>query len=202
MDISVIGAGGHSRSVIALLKNQSLPIDGVYDDSFEEGSNESIAGVCLKGKISSIKKESPIVLAIGNNTYRKELFNLYSKEIYILSIVHNKSFVDPTAKIGNSNLLFGNCFINAEVQIHENCIINTGAIIEHESIVGNHTHISVGAVLCGRVEIGDCVFIGANSVVKDKVKICDNVTIGAGSTVISDITLPGTYVGSPVRKIK
>lgn len=50
-------------------------------------------------------------------------------------------------------------------------------------------------------ELGDNVVIGTNSVVIGPVRICDNVIIGAISLVNKDITEPGVYVGTPVRKI-
>jgi serine acetyltransferase len=48
---------------------------------------------------------------------------------------------------------------------------------------------------------GDNVVIGANSVVVGPVTICSNVVIGALSLVNRDITEPGVYIGTPVRKI-
>lgn len=37
---------------------------------------------------------------------------------------------------------------------------------------------------------------------KKKINITDNVIIGLNSGVIKDITQEGTYVGTPVKKIK
>ena len=50
-------------------------------------------------------------------------------------------------------------------------------------------------------DLGDNVVIGANSVVIGPVCICDNVIVGAMSLVNKDITLPGVYVGTPVKRI-
>lgn len=50
-------------------------------------------------------------------------------------------------------------------------------------------------------DLGDNVVIGANSVVIGPVRICDNVIIGAMSLVNKDISEPGVYVGTPVRKV-
>ena len=49
--------------------------------------------------------------------------------------------------------------------------------------------------------LGDKVMIGANSVLVGPLSICDDVVIGAMSLVTADITRPGVYVGSPVRRI-
>ena len=62
--------------------------------------------------------------------------------------------------------------------------------------------MAVGAILCGRTVIGNRCMIGAGAVVIDQIKICDDVTVGANAVVVKDITVPGTYVGNPARKIK
>jgi acetyltransferase-like isoleucine patch superfamily enzyme len=45
------------------------------------------------------------------------------------------------------------------------------------------------------------VFLGAGATVIDGTTIADDVTVGAGATVVSDIREPGTYVGSPARRL-
>lgn len=50
------------------------------------------------------------------------------------------------------------------VVLGKGVICNTGAIIEHECIIGEYAHIAPGAVLTGNVQIGAHTFVGANSV--------------------------------------
>lgn len=49
---------------------------------------------------------------------------------------------------------------------------------------------------------GDNVVIGANSVVIGPVDICDDVVIAAMSLVNASIHEPGTYAGTPVRRVR
>ena len=58
------------------------------------------------------------------------------------------------------------------------------------------------AVVSGNCNIGNCVYIGTNSTIKEKLNICNNVTIGLNAGVVKDIKEPGTYVGTPAKKIK
>ena len=86
--------------------------------------------------------------------------------------------------------------------INIGCIINTGAIIEHQCEVGNFSHIAPGVKLCGNVIIGENCLIGANSVIKPGVKIGNNVTVGAGAVVLNDIQSNSRFVGNPAKQIK
>ena len=56
--------------------------------------------------------------------------------------------------------------------------------------------------MAGTVNVGEGTWIGAGATVSNNVNICGDCMIGAGAVVIKDIDKPGTYIGSPARKIK
>ena len=198
----LIGAGGHARSVIALLQNNGFAIKSIYDNSWKVGSSETILSIPVCGIIDDVPRNETICLAVGDNTIREELYHKHSKYTLKEVIEHPNAFIENSAVLGHSNLVFANVFVNADAKIGNNNILNTGCIIEHECVIGNHNHISVSAALCGRVTVGNNCFIGAGAIIKDKIKICDHVTIGAGAVVVKDINEPGVYVGNPSRKVK
>lgn len=201
-EVYLFGAGGHTRSLIALLKNCEFEILGIYDDSFNPEIKEFITSIEVMGNLSSYNSEKKIILSYGDNAKRKMLFLNYIKDVFQQNIIHSKSSVDETVLFGQSNFVFANTVINANVKIGNNNIINTGAILEHEVELGSNNHISVGSIICGRSSIGSDCFIGAGAVIIDKVNICDKVIIGAGAVVSKSIYESGTYVGIPAKKIK
>ena len=84
----------------------------------------------------------------------------------------------------------------------EVCIINTCASVDHDCDVADFVHVSVGAHVAGTCTIGERTWIGAGATVSNNITICPDCMIGAGGVVIRNICEKGTYVGSPVRKIK
>ena len=44
-------------------------------------------------------------------------------------------------------------YVNRGVKLGEYCILNTGAIIDHECVIGNGAHIMGGSYLAGRVNL-------------------------------------------------
>lgn len=200
--IYIIGAGGHTRSLLNILNKKKYSAAGIFDDNYKPDSKEYISEVKLIGKISDIKPGYNLVLSIGDNGRRKRLFINYYKQLLKTNIIHPKATIESKVKIGVCNQIFANTVINSHVKIGDNNIINTASIIEHESVIASHNHISVGAIICGRVMIGNGCFIGAGAVIIDKINMCDNVTIGANAVVIDSIDRPGTYVGNPARRIK
>lgn len=200
--IYLIGAGGHARSLINLLKQNNYKIVGILDDSFNKQKTEIIEGIKIIGKIKDIKKGANIALSIGDNKKRGRYFSHYKNYVVKNNLIHKQAFLEKNIDIGISNQIFANSYINSGVKIGNNNIINTGTTLEHEVQIGSHNHISVGSILCGRVNLGNKCFIGAGAVIIDRLNICNNVIVGANSVVIKNINKPGTYVGNPARKIK
>jgi len=200
--VAVIGAGGHSRSLINLLELNKIEITGVYDDSYKPFKKELINSYCILGKVRDIPNKSTVVLAIGDNEKRRRAFLKFKKRIFQKDLIHPRAVIEKRVITYGFNQVFSGVYLNSNVVMGYNNILNTNSILEHEVNIGNHNHISVNVVLCGRVRIGDHCFIGAGAVIIDGIKICNNVTIGANAVVVQDIETAGVYVGNPVKKIK
>lgn len=201
--INIIGAGGHTRSSLNLLKQTfKNTLFKIYDKNYTSPKIEYIDNIKIIELKENIPNKEIIFLSIGNNKEREKLYLQYNKQILDTNLFHTMSYKEDYIKIGKANQIFALAYINSFVEIGDNNIINTSSILEHEVKIGNHNHISVGAKICGRVKIGDRCMIGAGSTVIDKITICDDVIVGAGSIVIKDILEPGVYIGTPAKKIK
>lgn len=201
-NVYVVGAGGHFRSLMNLLDHNSYIIVGVFDETYEEEKPEKINGIPLIGDLTDIQESMVLVLAYGVNDKRKKLYLKYGNQVLKENLIHPTALVEKYTRLDYSNQIFADVYINSNVTIGENNIINSKVLLEHEVVIGSHTHISIGSVIGGRSVIGDNCFIGAGAVIIDKVSICDDVTIGANSAVIRNITQAGVYVGNPAKKIK
>jgi len=199
-NLYLVGAGSHARSLLNLAELSGLKIAGIYENSFAAG--EQVNHCDIIGTFSDIKKDDILILAVGNNIKREDIFTEYRTQIYEEGLIHPSAVLEPRVTMGCSNQVFAGVYLNSNVKTGDNNIINTKSVLEHEVVIGNHNHISVGAMICGRTKIGNRCFIGAGAIVIDKLSICNDVVIGAGSVVTKNINSPGTYVGNPARKIK
>jgi UDP-3-O-[3-hydroxymyristoyl] glucosamine N-acyltransferase len=80
-------------------------------------------------------------------------------------------------------------------------VVNTGAIVEHDCRIGSWTHLAPGSVLGGEVKVGERSLVGIGAQVLPGVEICDDAIIGGGATVVRPIADPGTYAGTPARRL-
>ena len=173
-EVIILGAGGHTRSLIPLIEHNNFKIRGIYDDSYNENLKEVILGYSVLGKLSELKDYKDLIISFGNPLKRQKIFSIYSDHVLHENLIHPSVLIEKKSIIGASNQVFPNVFINSGVIIQNNNIINTGAIIEHEVKIGNHNHISIGTIIAGRVSIGDLCYIGAGATIIDKIKICNN----------------------------
>jgi len=199
--VSLVGAGGHARSLLGLAHAAGIQVIEIFDRSYDLECPETILGVPVTGAFPSLHIQNPILLAIGDNAERSRLFDRLGPKIYAPNLIHPTTVLGPQVRWGNSNQVFAGSILNSQVTLGANNILNSGCIIEHDSVIGSGNHISVGSVLCGGVQLGNDCLVGAGAVVLPNKKIVDDVIIGAGAVVTKDILQPGTYVGNPARNV-
>jgi len=116
------------------------------------------------------------------------------------------NFIHPTveqpAVIGIGNYIQETVFIQAAVEIGDNCCINVGTVIAHQSRVGHSVFIAQLTSVCGEVTIGDGVYIGTHATILPRLTIGKWATIGAGAVVLKDVPPYAVVVGNPARIIR
>ena len=148
------------------------------------------------------------------------------------NIIGKNCFVHPTAVLDTEGMHatkapdgsrvqlkhMGNVILEDDVMIlalttvergvFESTIIKRGAKIDtrinigHNNIIGEDSVIACGTTVGGSVTLGKNCMVGLNVIIRNGISICDNVIIGMGSSVVSNITEPGIYMGSPARFFK
>jgi UDP-perosamine 4-acetyltransferase len=211
-EVLIVGAGGHSRVILSILAEQAVQsVIGVIDINLPQLSggisNELIMDcpvLSLETLNSFAQPESvDIFLAIGD----VELRHLWWKKLReagfsMPNLLSSHAIIDPSVKIGDSNVVCAKVFIGPEACLGNNNLINTGVILEHESSVGNNCHIAPGSIIAGRSHVMDNCFVGAGSVIIDGINLAQSTTLGAGSVLINNVNdSHGVYVGIPARRI-
>ena len=194
----IVGAGGHGK----VIADAALKIGYTNICYIDDHATGDVMGFPIIGTSADIEHLNDgsvdFIIGIGNNQVRKTIAEMYN--VNWVSIVHPSAQIAFNAKIGKGTVVMANAVVNVCTTIGEHCIINTGAIVEHDNVIENYAHISPNVALGGTVHIGSLTHVGIGATVKNNTEICSNCTIGAGAVVVKNIKEPGTYVGVPVRK--
>lgn len=203
-NLIIIGASGHGKVIAEIASKLDRYSQILFYDDFTFKEKFHGYKMIKKNEIDSyLLKDTEFFVAIGDNEVRfHKLTEIKNANYKLATLIDPNAIVSKSAVIKAGSVIMPGAIINADVVIESGVIVNTGAKIDHESKIEIGSHISPGVVIAGNVNVGSLVWIGANATVINNVIINRNTIIGAGSVVISDVILPGTYVGVPIRKVK
>lgn len=194
--IIIYGGGGHAKTCIDIIRQMGVfDIYGIVGRKLKLGS--LVLGVPVVGDdeylIKLYKEGYHLIVngvgAVSNHPVREDIYiKLKNIGFYLPNILHPKSILEPSVKMGEGNQIMAAAAVGSDAVIGNNCIINTGSIISHDCSLADNVHTAPGAILAGNVIVGSNTLIGMGSCTYLRVKIGTNVTIYNGCIISHDIT--------------
>lgn len=203
--VIVIGAGGHAKVCIELLRAMGEAVDFCVGGRDSPPTCVNIPVLEGDAHLERLREQGYIraFVAIGANKVRLKMADMAQALGYeLVNALSPSAVISPSATLGRGIAVMAGAVINAESAISDLCIVNTGATVDHDARIGKGAHIAPQCALAGNVTVGDLSFLGVGSRVIPGVDIGEGVMIGAGATVISDVPSHMTYVGTPAKQIK
>jgi sugar O-acyltransferase (sialic acid O-acetyltransferase NeuD family) len=204
------GAADQGRVNAPILRALGCEIVALVDDT--KGMVSPFAGVpLLEGwagletwMASQMMTDLGFVIAIGNpyGHIRNRLHDkLAARGLTAVSFADPSSLVCASASLGEGLQVMARALVHNDTRLGRQCIVNTGALVEHDCVLEDGVEIGPAATLCGRVHVGANSWIGAGAVVRPRIRIGRNVIVGVGAAVASDIPDGVVAVGVPARPI-
>lgn len=146
----IYGFGGHGKVLAEALTFNTEFLVGVFDDQPIEVFEKVIY---LGPYDPKIYPELPIIIGIGNNNVRKQLLQLIKHSFH--SFIHPSAQVAGSVKIGKGSAILQNAVIQANSVIGDHVIVNMGAMVDHDNQIKDYVHVSP---LC---------YVGSNSIISE-----------------------------------
>lgn len=208
MQVLIVGAGGHGKVVLDILRAAKDHKPVGFIDSDPGLKDTRVGGLPVFGSSNIVRKlrQQKIghaIVAIGDNRTRRRYMALLAEHDFeLVNAIHPFSSVSKTASLGRNVVVAAGAIVGPESQIADGVIVNTGAIVDHECIVEEGVHLCPGSRLAGRVRVGSNAFVGLGANVIQCLSIGESAIVGAGAAVIGDVPPFATVVGVPARVIK
>ena len=208
MNMIIVGAGGHGRVVLDILRqaNENKPVG--FLDNNTELHGRRIDGLPVLGSIEELPELrkrgiTGATIAIGDNGTRRAVGDtIEQNEFKLISAIHPSAQLATTVSLGKGVVIAAGSLVCAHCQIGDYTILNTGCIVDHESMIGTAAHICPGVRLAGHVTVEAGAHVGIGATVTQNIRVGFESIIGAGAVVIRDVAPMTTVVGVPARAIK
>ena len=159
----VLGAGGHGKAVAeaALLSGEWQQVV-FLDDRWPE--LRVVCGVPVVGGLSHLAEHvgatDGAIAAVGNNGLRRVWQEkIAASGIALVSVVHPRACVSPSASIGPGSAIMSLAVVGTEARLGQGVIINAGAVVDHDATLEDYAHLGVGVCLAGGVAVGEAAWL-------------------------------------------
>ena len=209
--VVIIGAGGHGREIVDILRHQAQVTGSMKVEGFVDG-NQALHGKELDGLpvlgdwdwFDTADREGlKVICAVGNpQTCRKLVNRAIVSRLEFTSAISPLAHLSPRAHIGKGVVIFPHVIINTGARIGNFITLNIGASVSHDTVVGDFTNINPAVHLAGNVTVGEGCYLGMGTNVIQGCSIGSWSVIGAGAVVIRNVPSHTTAVGVPAKVIK
>lgn len=203
MRLVIIGAGGHGRVVLDLVRASGVfDVVGFIDPA---PRTASIMGVPVLGSdeiLPQLHSEGlqHAFVALGGNAVREKVGATLERLGFDRpSLVHPSAFVASSARVEKGALVMARAVLGTQAVLEEGAILNTGAVADHDNRLSANCHVAPGCALAGFVTIGPRTLIGAGTSIRPDIRVGSDAVVGAGAAVVSDVPDGVTVVGVPAR---
>jgi sugar O-acyltransferase (sialic acid O-acetyltransferase NeuD family) len=208
MEILVIGSSGHGGVIVDILEACGHTIAGYLDDTVPVGVLKR--GYPILGRLADCDgicermKPQDIVMAIGDNWWRRKVYNDMKivRDARYPVIAHPTASVARSAQVGEGSVLMAHANVGPHARLGKFAIVNTGASLDHDSILGDFASLAPGVFTGGLVEIGECSAVGVGAALSDRIKVGSHTVIGTGAVVVRNVPDHSVAYGNPARVIR
>ncbi len=206
--ILVVGAGGHAKVVLDVLRAAGREIAGVTDPHLPMGGLfEGVPCLGDDGAWEDLFRSGlrTAFVALGDNRRRRDAgAELRALGFELANAIHPSAILSPSTQLGTGIAIMPGAVVNASTTIGDDAILNTSATIDHDGRIGAGAHVAPGCHLAGYVTVGEGALIGVGSAVGRgrPVSIGAWARVGTGSVVFRDVAPGTTVAGNPARIVR
>jgi sugar O-acyltransferase (sialic acid O-acetyltransferase NeuD family) len=209
-NILIVGASGSGKVVIDIVRSEGKYNVAGFIDS-KKGIGETVLGVPVLGDetvLSDMVEQhdiSGLIVAIGDNFQRSivsQRIAAFEPKLTFCSAVHARATIADDVVMGEGVVVMAGAVVNPGCHIGSFCLLNTGSILDHDSLMCDYSSLAPGTKVGGGCKIGEYSVLGIGSCMAHKLEVGKHTVIGAGANVVKSLGSNAVCYGSPARKVR
>lgn len=210
-DLVILGAGGGSRELLALIRHAeaqgggpSWKILGILDDDAALVGT-AIDNVPILGLLEDAGKFAGARFISGIANVRNPRIRLdVAKRLALApdrwaTFIHPQAVIVDNASVGPGTIVYPNSVVSANARAGAHCVLYYGAVVHHDTVIGDGCCLCASVLIGGGVSVAEGCYLGIGSVVRDHVSVGENTVVGMGALVVRSVGPGQTVTGVPAR---
>lgn len=206
--VAIFGAGGLGQIVhdILVASGRCRPVCFLDSDPAQHGRR--INGLTVIGgpeRLPELRRAGVrgVTVAIGDNPTRVHLAReLRDRGFELVSAVHPLASAARSAQIGGHVIIGARAVICVHARVADHAVISTGAIVDHDNVIGCGAFLHPAARLAGGVTVEELAVIGIGACVIPGRTVGRAARVEPGSVVIRDVLAGERVAGVPARTVR
>jgi sugar O-acyltransferase (sialic acid O-acetyltransferase NeuD family) len=202
MKLAFIGGGGLAKEASEIAHQNNFEIAGYFSDAkvsdrwdylgsfadIESHSDQLLFALCIGAVNSDGIKRRRFLIDKFNNAGLK-----------FVNLISPYAVISEGVKLGVGIIIAHKVVLSVDSLIDDFCLLNTGAVVGHDSYIGSNSIIAPLSFIAGNVRVEKDVLIAPNASILEGRTVGVGCVIGTGSSVYRDLT-PGSIVMPVVTK--
>jgi UDP-perosamine 4-acetyltransferase len=203
MNVAIFGAGGLGRMVRDILCQAGRHRPVAFLDSDERKWRQRVDDLPVIGGTDAWPRLRDdgvrgLIVAIGNNAVRRRLAtDLQARGAELVSAIHPLASIARTARLDQHVIVGPRVCICVHAAIGPHGVLSSGAIIEHDNVIGTAAFIHPAVRLAGGVLVEDEAVLGIGACVIPGRRVGRRAIVEPGAVVINHVAAEEIVGGVP-----
>lgn len=203
--VHIVGCGGHAKVIASMIvAGDRFEIGSFIDRAPTDGTRFLDRPVVAEGAFLAAGAGEAVAFGLGEWRHRADAVARFEAAGFsrFPAIVAPSAIVAPDVLIGEGSVLMPGVCVNAGSEIGDFCVLNTGAILDHDGSLGRGAALAPGVTVGGGCRIGAGAYVGIGASVSHGRTLGDGAVLGGGSFLKEDAGAGEFWAGVPARFVR
>lgn len=200
--VVIVGAGGHGREVLQVVRDAGREFVGFIDDTEPDKRLLDRIGGTWLGPSEELGNLGAVEYVVGIGTGRvRRIIDDKATAAGLTSavLIHPLASVGPDVEVAPGCVVFAYATVTTNIRLGRHTHVGRGCAVGHDSTLGDYVSTYPLSAVSGNVVLGEEVIVGTTASVKQGLTVGARTTIGSGAAVVTDLPPDATAVGVPAR---